>query len=127
MEEGYKSFEELVVWKRARELKNEIFELVKTFPKEEKFRLADQLIRSSRSVNAQISEGHGRRTYPERLNFCIQGRGSLSETLNHLIDASDCKYISAEQLLYYRKKVARVEAPLNGYIKWLESKIQGKK
>jgi four helix bundle protein len=127
MEEGYKSFEELAVWQRARELKNEIFELVKTFPKEEKYRLVDQLIRSSRSVNSQISEGHGRRTFPERLNFCIQGRGSLSETLNHLIDANDCKYISAEQLLYYRKRIARVEVPLNGYIKWLESKIQNKK
>jgi four helix bundle protein len=127
MDEGYKSFEELVVWQRARELKNEIFELVKTFPKEERFRLVDQLIRSSRSINSQISEGHGRRTFPERLNFCIQARGSLSETLNHLIDASDCKYISVDQLSYYRKKVARVEVPLNGYIKWLESKTQSKK
>jgi len=127
MGDGYGSFEQLVVWQRAREFKNEIFELVKAFPKEEKFRLVDQLIRSSRSVNSQISEGHGRRTFPDRLNYCIQARGSLSETLNHLIDASDCKYISADQLLYYRKRVARVEVPLNGYIKWLESKTIGKK
>ena len=121
MDEGYKSFEELVVWKRARQLKNEIFELVKTFPKEEKFRLVDQLIRSSRSVNGQISEGHGRRTIPDRLSYCVRARGSLSETLNHLIDASDCKYISAEQLLYFRGRISWVEVPLNGYIRWLES------
>ncbi len=108
MAEGYQSFEELVVWQRARVLKNEIFELVKTLPKEEKFRLVDQLIRSSRSINSQISEGHGRRTYPERLNFCIHARGSLSETLNHLIDANDCKYISAEQLFNFRGKVEKL-------------------
>jgi len=47
---GYQNFEELDVWKKARGLKNEIFELVKSFPKEEKFRLCDQIVRSSRSV-----------------------------------------------------------------------------
>ena len=45
-QEGYKSFEELDVWKKARELKNEIFQLVKTFPAEEKYRLIDQIVRS---------------------------------------------------------------------------------
>ena len=127
MSEGYGSFEELIVWQRARELKNEIFELVKTFPKEEKYRLIDQLIRSSRSVNGQISEGHGRRTFPDRLNYCIMARGSLSETLNHLIDANDCKYISAEQLLYFRGKITRVKYPLNQYISWLDSQVKKKK
>jgi hypothetical protein len=45
----YQSFEELVVWKKARELKVEIFQLVKSFPADEKYRLSDQLIRSSHS------------------------------------------------------------------------------
>jgi len=59
----YQSFTELAVWKKARLLKNEIQELVSTFPKEEKYRLTDQLIRSSRSINNNIAEGHGRFTY----------------------------------------------------------------
>jgi len=71
METGYKSFEELLVWQRAKELKNEIFELVKTFPVEEKYRLSNQLVRSTRSINGQISEGHGRKTFPDRLNYSI--------------------------------------------------------
>lgn len=118
-EAGYQSFEELVVWKKARELKNEIFELVKTFPAEEKYRLVDQLVRSSRSVNAQIAEGHGRRTNKEKIKYCIQSRGSLSETLNHLIDAFDCSYINDDQLKLYRNKINEVERILNGYITWL--------
>ena len=73
MSSGYQNFEQLEVWKKA-QLKKDIYELVKTFPAEEKFRLVDQLIRSSRSVNAQIAEGHGRRTFPGRLRFCIYGR-----------------------------------------------------
>ena len=99
MGSGYEIFESLVVWQKARALKNEIFKLVKKFPPEEKYRLVDQLIRSSRSVNGQIGEGHGRRTTPDKLRFSITARGSLSETLNHLIDASDCEYITSDELI----------------------------
>ena len=120
---SYQGFEELEVWKRVRNLKNELFELVKAFPKEEKFRLSDQMIRSSRSINAQISEGHGRKTFPDKLRFCIVARGSLSETLNHLIDAFDCNYIDEAMLNAYRNKIAEIERILNGYINYLEKNI----
>lgn len=59
---AYQNFEDLEVWKRTRDLKKNIIVLVKNFPAEEKFRLADQLKRSSRSVGTQIAEGHGRNT-----------------------------------------------------------------
>jgi four helix bundle protein len=72
------SFTDLEVWKKARELKNEIFQLVKVFPAEERYRLSDQIIRCSRSINANISEGHGRFTYKDQLHFCMQSRASLS-------------------------------------------------
>jgi four helix bundle protein len=119
MENSNNSFTELDVWKKARELKNELFLLCNTFPPDERFRLSDQLIRSSRSINTNISEGHGRFTYKEQLHFCIQARGSLSETLNHLIDAFDCKYISSEQLTIFKNKLDEVGKLLNGYITWL--------
>jgi len=121
---AYQSFEELEVWKKARELKIEILQLVKTFPPEERFNLTDQLKRSSRSVPSQIAEGHGRRTFPDRLRFSIIARGSLAETLNHLIDASDSGYITNEQLKYFRDKVYEVERLLNGYINYLEKNIK---
>ena len=82
-------FEGLDLWKKVREFKNEIRNLTRQLPSEEKYRLTDQLIRSSRSINANISEGHGRFTYSEQIHFCIQARGSLTETVNHLIDAFD--------------------------------------
>lgn len=119
---AYQSFEDLEVWKKARELKMEISRLVKTFPAEEKYRLVDQLIRSSRSINTQISEGHGRKTWPDRLRFSVIGRGSLSETLNHLIDAFDDGLINQEQLNHLRIKIIEVEKLLNGYISFLEKR-----
>ena len=119
MENSHKSFTELVVWKKTRELKNELKTLSDGFPAEEKYRLTDQLIRSSRSINSNIAEGHGRYTYKEQIRYCIQARGSLSETLNHLIDAFDCSYIFAEQLKYFENKIEEVGKLLNGYITWL--------
>jgi four helix bundle protein len=123
IEKSYQSFTELEVWKKARQLKIDIEMLVKTFPIEEKFRLCDQLIRSSRSINANISEGHGRFTYKDQIHFCIQARGSLSETLNHLIDAYDCKYITVETLQQFKAKIEEIERLLNGYISYLRKMI----
>lgn len=116
----YGSFEDLEVWKEARALKQEVIELVKTFPPEEKFRLTDQVKRSSRSVGTQIAEGHGRKTKSDELRFCVISRGSLSETLNHFIDAFDEHYISEEQLDYFRGRIGKIEKLLNGYMAWLE-------
>jgi four helix bundle protein len=106
--------------------KNEIWDLVKSFPAVEKFRLCDQITRSSRSVKALIAEGHGRFTYPEQINFCVQARGSLSETMNHLLDAFDESYISEELLYDFRLKAKEVERILNGYILYLRNKRDGK-
>jgi len=122
-EKAYQSFTELEVWKKARILKNEIFELSKAFPLEEKYKLTDQIIRSSRSINSNIAEGHGRYTYKDQLHFCVQARGSLAETHNHLIDALDCKYMNEDQLNYFKNKIDEVERLLNGYIAYLRKNL----
>jgi hypothetical protein len=59
-----KSFRELDVYLLAREQAKAIFTLSKSFPKEEKFSLTDQMRRSSRAVNAMIAEAWARRRYP---------------------------------------------------------------
>lgn len=120
----YHNFENLEVWKKARLLKMEIRQLTNSFPSEEKFRLTDQLIRSSRSIGIQIAEGHGRQTFPDRIRFCVIARGSLSETLAHLLDAFDEKYISVDQLDSLRATITDVEKLLNGYISWLDKEAK---
>lgn len=117
----YKPFTELEVWKKAREFKIEIELLTKSFPPDEKYRLTDQIIRSVRSINANIAEGHGKYGYPDQIKYCINARGSLSETLNHLIDAYDCHYITKDQLVLLEEKYAGVMRLLNGYINYLRN------
>jgi four helix bundle protein len=123
-EKSHQSFTELEVWKKARVLKNEIKTLTDKFPPDEKYRLCDQLIRSSRSTTANIAEGHGRFTYKDQLHYCIMARGSLSETLNHLIDAFDCSYITETELQAFKNKVDEVERMLNGYISYLRKNLK---
>ena len=93
------SFTDLDVYKEARKLRKSISKLTKQyFPQEEKFRLTDQIIRSSRSITANIAEGNGRFYYLENIKFCRVARGSLEETLEHLITAYDEEYITVEVL-----------------------------
>ncbi len=115
-------FEELELWKIVRRFKNNIQELTKQFPNEERFRLTDQIIRSSRSINALIVEGHGRFTYPDQIHFCIQARGSLFETINHLTDALDENYLDTEQFNLLKNEAKSIEKILNGYLSYLRKK-----
>ena len=56
-------FRELKVYKLSRQLSKGVFEVSKTFPKQEMYSLTDQIRRSSRSIGAQIAEAWGKRRY----------------------------------------------------------------
>jgi four helix bundle protein len=106
----------------SKTVENDIKDLTKSFPGEEKFGLTDQIIRSSGSINATNAEGHGRYTFKEQLSFCIIARGSLSETRNHLIVAPDSNYIKM-QLDDFKKNIDEVGRLLNGYNSYLRKNI----
>jgi len=114
------NFEDLEVWKECRNLRNQVSIVVKSFPANEKYRMVDQLIRASRSITANIAEGHGRFHYQENIQFCRQARGSLSETLDHFICALDENYISMNQLDIFRNQYNLCLKILNGYIAYLQ-------
>lgn len=114
------NFEDLEVWKESRKLRKQISLLVKTFPLEEKYRIIDQLIRASRSVTANIAEGHGRYHYQENSQFCRHSRGSLTEVLDHLICACDEEFITEAQLSDFRQQIEKCLKLLNGYISYLQ-------
>ena len=114
------NFESLDVWKECRLFRKQISGTIKTFPIEEKYRLSDQLIRASRSVTANIAEGHGRYHFQENTQFCRQSRGSLTEILDHLICAFDENYINQIQLDEFRGQNEKCLKLLNGYIGYLQ-------
>ena len=110
------NFTDLILWQKSRSFRNRIYEICQAFPKEEKFRLADQMIRSTRSICSNIAEGHGRFHYQENIQYCQMARGSLIETLDHLICALDCKFISESEFADLKMLVFEIKKILNGYI-----------
>ena len=114
------SFEELEVWKVSRTLRISIWKLTKTFPKDEMYRLTNQLIRASRSVPANIAEGFGRFHFQENIQFCCQARGSLFEILEHIICAYDNEFINEKEYQDYRNQIFNCIKILNGYIFYLK-------
>lgn len=116
------SFRDLNCWKESRVFRNEVFELSKSFPGDEKFKLVDQLVRSSRGITAAIAEGHGRYHYQENIQYCRIARGSLEESLDHLITAYDCEYISKGELGKFENYYNTILALLNGYIAYLKKR-----
>ena len=91
------SFEDLDVYQRSLELQQEIFELSKTFPKEETYSLTDQIRRSSRSIGANITEAWAKRRYPAHfVSKLSDSDGEQNETRHGLKSAQLCKYISDE-------------------------------
>jgi four helix bundle protein len=121
------SFENLKVWQKAHELMLFVHrEVVPLLPREEKWDLADQIRRSSKSVGANIAEGYGRFYYKDRVRFCYNARGSLSETEHHLIDARHLEYISPALYQKGRDLAAEAQRLLNGYIDYLKREKPGK-
>lgn len=122
MDQEIKDFTSLEVWKKSHNLSLEIYKLTKDLPPEEKYRLVDQIIRSSRSVPANIAEGYGRYYYKENISFCRKARGSLNETINHMIEAKDMGLVSIERCEKIIADYISLRMMLNGYIKYLGSR-----
>jgi four helix bundle protein len=75
------SFRDLDVYKLGREQAKKIFVISKSFPKEERYSLTDQIRRSSRAVNAMVAEAWARRRYPAAfVNKIDEALGEAMET-----------------------------------------------
>ena len=92
-----RTHKDLEVYKLAFETAMEIFELSKSFPKEERYSLTDQIRRSSRSVSANIVEAFRKRRYPKVFVAKLSdSEGEAAETQVWLDFALKCKYIDNE-------------------------------
>lgn len=92
------SFRDLEIYKLAKELAIEIFEMTKSFPKEEKYSLTDQIRRSSRSVGAQIAEAWGKRDYIKHFESKLTDADGEQLETQHWVDTSFCcNYITKEK------------------------------
>ena len=112
-------FMDLHAWKQCREIRIAVRQMVRGWPTDEKYRLVDQIIRSSRSSTANISEGYGRFYERDNIRFCRMAKGSLYETQDHLVTARDEGYITEDQFKELFDRITRAITVLNGYVRYL--------
>ncbi len=111
------SFRDLIVYRKARELSQEIFRLTKRFPKEEMYSLTDQIRRSSRSAGAQIAEAWAKRLYEKHfISKLTDSDGEQQETQHWIETALDCEYISQEEAKALLEKCSEIGRLLGGMI-----------
>jgi four helix bundle protein len=92
-----KGHRDLKVFQLAYKLAMDIFKASKSFPREEKYSLTDQIRRSSRSIAANIAEGFRKRQYPKMfVSKLADADGEATETQVWLDFSRDCEYISPE-------------------------------
>ena len=108
------SFENLLVYKKARVLVKDVYNLQREFPREEKYELGDQIRRSITSVTSNIAEGSGRFSIKEKIHFTEIAYGSLTETLCQLDIAHDLNYITDEEFANEKEKINVIGKQLSG-------------
>src|SRR5260221_14419248 len=108
----FQTFEEMEVYKQAREVRKLMYAVSRRLPAFEKFELASQIRRASVSLTNNIAEGHGRYHYLDQIKFMLQARGSAQELIDDLNVTLDERYLPAGEI-----------APLKeegwGVVRWL--------
>lgn len=115
------NYQELLVYKKALTLADDIYETSKVFPKEEVYSLTDQIRRSSRSIGAQIAEAWGKRLYIKHfVSKLTDAEAELNETQHWIDIAYRCHYLPISSKNSLLQQCQAIRNLLGGMIKKAE-------
>lgn len=93
-----KTHRDLDVWNEGIELVVKVYEIIKGFPKEERYGLVEQIKRSAVSIPSNIAEGAARNSKKEFLQFLYISLGSISELETQLIIANKLGFLNDKEI-----------------------------
>lgn len=94
-----KSFKDLVVWQKADQLANAVFDLSPRMPSDQRFVLTAQMQRAALSIAANIVEGFGRRLPRDKARFYNIAEASAAELQYFLMFAAKRDMVAVEDLI----------------------------
>ena len=103
-----RTFEDLVVWKKAHEFALAIYRFNERFPKSELYGLTSQLRRAAVSIAANIAEGFKKSGKIDKARFMNTSQGSIEECRYYLILARDLEYGETEDLESLLEEVSKL-------------------
>jgi four helix bundle protein len=112
-----KTHKDLDVWKQSIELVTIIYEVTKSFPKEELFGITSQIRRAAVSIPSNIAEGAARNHNNEYRQFLYIALGSGAELDTQLIISNNLSYLSDKDLEQVVNKLTSISKMLQGLIK----------
>ncbi len=115
------TFEKLIVYQKAISFADQVCAMTESFPRGYGF-LSDQLNRASVSIAANIAEGNGRFTIPDRRNFFMIARGSVQECVALLEIGFRRKLLVLQQHTALRADLEEISKMLSGLITGLENR-----
>jgi len=111
------TFTDLDAWKEGHHLVLKIYEITRTFPREEIFGLVSQMRRCVVSITSNIAEGFSRQSWKEKTQFYSMALGSLTELQNQLLISRDINYLKPEEFSTISILAVKVHKIVNGLIK----------
>ena len=117
----FQTFEDLEVYRTAREFRKAMYAVTRRLPDFEKFELSSQFRRAAVSLTNNIAEGHGRFHYPDQIRFVLHSRGSLEELVDDLNICLDENYLPADEVAKLKEQARSVLILINGYLRYLRS------
>ena len=121
----FRTFEDLDVYKKAREFRKRMYAVARKLPDFEKYELGRQIRRAAVSLTNNIAEGHGRYHYLDEIKFQLQSRGSLAELLDDLNVCQDEDYLPTAEIVELKERAKEVQRLINGYIRFLRERKAG--
>ena len=118
-------YSELEVWKEARKLVSETYDVTKSFPKDEIYALTSQMRRCAVSIPSNIAEGCGRRTSADTIHFLYVARGSLYELETQSYLSLDQEYMGDESFKNILNQITKCKKLISGFIKYFKNKELG--
>ena len=119
------TFEDLEVYRKARQFRKAMYHVARRLPEIEKFGLASQIRRAAVSLTSNIAEGHDRYHYLDQIKFTLHSRGSLEELVDDLNVCEDEKCLPAEQIASLKEGGWRVRQLIDGYVRYLRQQSAG--
>jgi len=116
-----KDFKKLKVWEKAHALTLRIYQVSRSFPREELYGLTSQMRRAAASIPTNIAEGYGRGRDTEFARFMEISSGSSCELEYQLMLAHDLKYLPRDELESLSAELAEVKRMLNVFVKKLKA------